>query len=74
MREYTGNRGVPELLEEARGQLAPEDSEKTEDPLLFLAVPACMLRRAPPGIGKSSSRRGGATITSRSAESFLKAS
>lgn len=33
MREYTGNRGVPELLEEARGQLAPEDSEKTEDAL-----------------------------------------
>jgi len=29
LRQYDGSRGVPELLEEASGQIA-EDSEKTE--------------------------------------------
>lgn len=32
LRQYDGSRGVPELLEEASGQIA-EDSEKTEDAL-----------------------------------------
>ena len=31
MREYDGSRTVRELLEDATGQLAPEDVEKTED-------------------------------------------